>query len=68
MFRMSHLTRSWPAQVPETPSPVPITFSGPWSDTTSTFQSMSLDDDDEVDEVRLGHGHMPLCRLLELHA
>lgn len=31
-----------------------MVFSGPWSDTTSTFQSMSLDDDDdEPDEVRL---------------
>ena len=36
---------------------MPITISGPWSDTTSTFQSMSLDDDDEIDEVRADRGH-----------
>jgi len=30
---------------------MPINVSGPWSDTTSTFQSMSLDDDDDFDEV-----------------
>lgn len=35
---------------------MPLIFSGPWSDTCSTFRSMSLDDDEEADEVRREEG------------
>ena len=40
--------------MPAEASLVPLIFSGLWSDTTSTFRSMSLDDEEEADEVCRG--------------